>query len=77
MLKEYDSSLSEGATSVTYDLTYNDQQLTYNGNSLTYTTTIVELIKSKGCFKGISPVAVLDIALQWWDRELSELERIN
>ena len=76
ILKEYDSSLEEKYQSETHNVTHYGQQVTYNGENVVHTVTISQLVKSKGPFAGESPVEVLEMALQWWQKELSELEKI-
>ena len=76
ILKEYDSSLEVMPQSVTHNVTYRGEQVTHKGVNVVHTVTILQLVKFKGAFAGESPVEVLEKALQWWQRELNELEKI-
>ena len=80
IVKEYKSSLSE-QTSTEDDfllLASGGRLLLVDGGAFMIgTSTITKLIKERGAYSGESPVDVISKALAWWDKELSELEKIS
>jgi len=79
ILKEYESSLSEQATTDEFYLLTEsgDRLVTESGDALVGTTTITTLVKGNGVYSGTSPADALTRALAWWDIQLSEFEEIS
>ncbi|KAB7692229.1 hypothetical protein [Plesiomonas shigelloides] len=76
ILKEYVSSIDiESVTKKRRLVTSNGLRLVTNsGQQLSVNITMKELVKNKGHLAGETPIKVLNNALNWWDKELSELE---
>ena len=79
ILKEYESSLAEQTTSEVFFLLTEsgDRLVTKSGDALLGTKSITTLMKEQGAYSGNSPIFALDKALAWWDKELTELEKIS
>ena len=80
ILKEYESALGEENREERSHLLLEsgDFLLTESGQRLIIGTSITSrMVKSKGAYANSSPVDVVDAALQWWNTELNELEKIS
>ena len=75
LLKEYESSLGETIKNETFNIVHNGPTVTHKGSPVIHTSTVTELVKQHGVFPNQSPILVLNNALEWWDKQLSELEQ--
>ena len=70
ILKEYESTIGEQEEEEEFHL------LTESGVALIGARLVHEMRKVRGFETGRSPTEIIQIALDWWDKEMTDIEKI-